>query len=200
MIKLGGFGGTFDPAHYGHIFLANQALRELRLDRVLVIPACAQPFKLEARSAPGWHRYNMAMLAFGNDDRFSVSDIELKKEGVSYTVDTLREVKELYGNNTGISFILGADVFMNIEKWKNHVELLTDYSFIVGARPGWEDGALSAFIKHVEEVYNGKVTTVSNKPVRISSTEIKAGIKSGEDLSEFLPIEIMRYITVNELY
>jgi len=200
MHKIGVFGGTFDPIHYGHIHLAEQALNECRLDKLLVVPAAIQPFKPKQEMALGDHRLHMAKIAFTTDDKISVSDIELKKNSISYTIDTLREIRESYGQETEIFFILGTDAFLKIEKWKNADELVKGYSFIVGARPGYRQDELDEFAGRLRSVYNNSIMKISNRQINISSTEIKQAIRSGKDLSGYFPKEVERYIISNGLY
>ena len=200
MQKIGVFGGTFDPVHYGHIYLVKQAIDECALSQVVVIPANEQPFKLDQAVTKGVHRYNMAKLAFEHDDKISVSDIELKKGDISYTVDTLRELKKRYGEDAQISFIAGTDTFLKIEQWKGADELLNDYSFIIGTRPGYRESELDDVISRLKGYYNTEVVKINNVQIPVSSTEIKEMIKSGKGCGEALPPEVERYITANELY
>ena len=199
MSKIGVFGGTFDPVHYGHVWLARQAASELLLDKVLVTPTKKQPFKMDRTVTSGVHRYNMLKLAFAGDGIISVSDIELKKDGISYTIDTLREIRRIFGVDAEIYFILGADAFLKIEKWKDADELLSGYSFIIGIRPGHEDCGLCGHIRRLKSVYNTKATVIGNKQIDVSSTEIKEMIKTGGRLS-VIPEDVERYIKTNGLY
>jgi len=200
MTKIGVFGGTFDPVHWGHIYLARQAVSECDLDMVIVTPAAAQPFKQEQATASGVHRFNMINLAFEVDEKIYVSDIELKKGGVSYTIDTLSEIKRLHGKDTEIFFILGVDAFLKVEQWKDAEKLLRDYSFVVGTRPGYRQNELEGFIGHLNIVYSNKIMTIKNKQIDISSTEIKRAINLCESLSGFVPPDVERYINSNEVY
>ena len=199
MNKIGVFGGTFDPVHNGHIWLARQAADELALDQVVVVPAKNQPFKLDRRVTSGEHRFKMLELAFADCGVISVSDIELKKDAVSYTIDTLKEIRGMYGRAAEIFFILGADAFRKIEKWKDAEELLSDYSFAVGTRPGFEETGLNGFFSSIRGKYGTKIFTVNNTLIEISSTEIKDMIKTGERLSA-VPEDVERYIIENGLY
>ena len=199
MGKIGVFGGTFDPVHYGHILLVRQAVSELALDKAIVVPARNQPFKLDRNVTSGEHRMNMLKLAFADDDIISISDIELKKEAVSYTIDTLREIRRIYGSSADIFFILGADAFLKIEKWKDAEELLGNYAFAIGTRPGFTDSGLSEFIDRLRNLYNAKIFTISNALIAVSSTEIKDMTGSGEHFSA-IPEDVERYIKANGLY
>ena len=190
MAKIGVFGGTFDPVHFGHIYLARRAVSECGLNRAIVVPAEIQPFKSGITHASGEHRYNMVKLAFENDENIIVSDIELKKGGTSYTIDTLKEIRSSYAIGTEIYFILGVDAFLKIEIWKEPAELLSDFSFIIGARPGY---GLSI-------TFDAKYTVIENKQIAVSSSEIRQIIKSGGDISGFVPPAVERYISANGLY
>jgi len=198
-MKIGVFGGTFDPVHYGHIELAKQALDECKLDRVIVVPANEQPFKLDKEKASGEHRLNMLKLAFEQEDKIIISDIEIKKGDVSYTIDTLREICKLY-NDAEIHFIVGIDAFLSIEFWKEAENLLSEYSFIVGARPNYMESELDELISRFEKLYNTPITRVNNELVPASSTEIKEDMRSNKYKSGTSPLSVERYIATNELY
>ena len=200
MKRIGVFGGTFDPVHYGHIYLARQAVTECGLDHLFVTPAAAQPFKQEQTCAAGRHRFNMAVIAFEDDERISVSDIELKKDGVSYTIDTLKEMRAGYGKEAEIFFILGADAFLKIERWKDADELLKGFSFIVGTRPGYRQEELFELTERLNKIYNNNIMKINNKQTDVSSTEIKQAINSGGGLLRLLPPGVERYIDSNGLY
>ena len=137
MKRIGILGGTFDPVHYGHIALAEDAVREANLDEVVMIPARIQPFKQDREYASGEDRFNMLALAAGKNDHVTVSRYELEQEGVSYTYLTLRHMQEFYGEDTRLFFITGTDSFLKIDTWRNAPELLTKYSYIIGTRPGY---------------------------------------------------------------
>jgi len=198
-MKIGVFGGTFDPVHNGHIALAKQALSECKLDSLIVVPANEQPFKSGTKTAPGEHRYNMLKLAFDNEDKVVISDIELAKGDVSYTIDTLSEIKKLY-NGAEILFIIGIDAFLSIELWKNAEKLLSEYSFIVGSRPGYKESELDEVILRLEKAYKTNVTRISNEQILVSSTGIKACMKTDCYQGGNSPPGVERYITANGLY
>ena len=200
MTKIGVFGGTFDPVHYGHIYLARQALSEKSLDQILVVPARMQPFKQGQPVTPAMHRYKIVELAFKGTGGVFICDAELKNEEVSYTIDTLRKIKKKLSPDTEIYFILGADTFLKIEKWKDPDGLLREFSFIVGTRPGYNHEELDLFIDRVSASFGAKVTKVKNKEIDVSSTEIKEMIKSGKSLSGLVPARVERYIYDSGMY
>jgi len=200
MKKIGVFGGSFDPVHYGHVYLARQALSEGGVNHVIVVPTGAQPFKLDRPVTAKEHRLNMARLAFKDEEGISVSDIEIAGNEVSYTIDTLREIRKTYGNDAEISFILGADMFLKIEKWKSPGELLGEFPFFIGVRPGFEDSELDAFISRVAKSYGAKAVKINNRRIPISSTEIKEMIKLKKSCEGVIPPDVERYIYDNGLY
>lgn len=200
MNKIGVFGGSFDPVHYGHIYLVKQAIAECGLDRAIVMPAAVQPFKPKQANASGVHRLHMANLAFRTDDNIAVSDFEINRGGVSYTIDALREIGRLYGSDAEISFILGADTFLKIEKWMGFEDLINCYSFIIGMRPGYKQDELTAFLGRLARKRDVRFTLINNRRIPVSSTEIKQVIKSGGSLSKYLPAAVERYITAHGLY
>lgn len=199
MKKIGIFGGTFDPIHFGHIDLAKQALLECNLDHLIVIPAKIQPFKVGQAVVDAAHRLKMASLAFEDEEKISVSDLEIKMDDISYTIHTLTEIKKQYPN-AYIAFIIGTDAFLKVEKWRAASEILTDYSFIVGTRPGYKAEELSACIVKYTEVYNTDIRTIDNRQWSISSTQIKERIRAGKSCKNLIPDAVERYIAVNGLY
>lgn len=200
MQKIGILGGTFDPVHYGHIYLAEQAVSECGLDLLLVIPAKIQPFKVDQPVTGESKRFEMAKLAFEGINKVKVSDLEFKREGVSYTIHTLREVQKQFGPNANIYFIVGTDAFLKVEIWREAEALLREFAFIVGMRPGYKEGELTAFIEKLKNRHNTVIQVIQNRQVFISSTEIKEKIASGESCEAFFPPEVERYINENGLY
>ena len=137
MKRIGIFGGSFDPIHYGHLHLAEEARCRAKLDQVLFIPAWVSPFKQDTQPADGSQRLEMVRMAIASNPGFSVSDMELKRREVSYTADTLRRCKAMAGGESRLYFITGTDAFLTIEQWYKSEELLRNYSFLIGTRPGY---------------------------------------------------------------
>ena len=200
MKRIGLLGGTFDPVHYGHIALAEDAVREADLDEVVMIPARIQPFKQDREYASGEDRFRMLALAAGKNDHITVSRYELEQEGVSYTYLTLRYMQEFFGEDTRLFFITGTDSFLKIDTWKNAPELLTKYSFIIGTRPGYRQEEYQEALRRITSAFRTEVISMNKTELDISATQIREMVAEGKDISGLLPPEVERYITEHGLY
>ena len=200
MKRIGLLGGTFDPVHYGHIGLAQDARRQAGLDKVLLIPAKLQPFKLDKEITCGRHRLAMVELAVAKDPGLEASDYELRQKEISYTYKTLRALSAQWGEETQICFITGTDAFLKIDRWKQAEEMLTKYSFAVGSRPGYKEAELNQCIEHLKSVYNTDIVKIQNRRRDISATEIRERLSRGASLSGLVPEQVERYIKINGLY
>jgi nicotinate-nucleotide adenylyltransferase len=135
-------GSTFDPIHYGHLVTADEALVQFGLDSVLFVPT-GQPWMKEHEVvSPAEDRYLMTVIATASNPWFRVSSMEVDREGPTYTVDTLRGLKELYGPQVDLFFITGADAIVEILAWKDHEEVFELAHFIAASRPGYDLGAI----------------------------------------------------------
>lgn len=201
-MRIGVFGGSFDPIHYGHLHLAKDALVKAELDKVFFVPVRLQPFKQDRQAAPGKARCEMLKLGFEDlnlTDCFEVSDYELNKEGVSYTIDTLRMFKKSYPDSK-IYFILGEDSAMKVQTWTCAEELLTDYSFIVGYRPGGNKDKLMNHLDLLIKQFGTEFILIDNKQFDISSTYIRDNVYNEDLPDNLVPEQIERYIEKNGLY
>ncbi len=201
MSKVGIYGGSFDPIHFGHIGLAKQALSELSLDKLYFVPAKYQPFKLNKGDvADDRHRINMINLAIDNIPGIMASDMELQKQEISYTVNTLRRLSEESGEEDSFFFIQGTDSFLTIEKWYMAEELLSKYSFAVGIRPGDNLEMLKETRERIEKRFGTDIRLLHNERLPISSTEIKRLVRQGERINHLTPEAVERYIYEQGLY
>lgn len=199
MRKIGIFGGTFDPVHYGHIGLAEDAIREAGLDEVVMIPARIQPFKQGKKTASGEDRFQMLALLAGRDDKITVSRYELLQEGVSYTYLTMRHMQEFFGD-AKLYFISGTDSFLKIETWMNAEELLDNYAYIIGTRPGYMQDELAETMKRVNKEHGTEVINIHNRQRDISATEIRQRLADGEKIDDLVPPVVAGYIEEHGLY
>ncbi len=200
MKRIGILGGTFDPVHYGHIALAEDAVREANLDEVVMIPARIQPFKQDREYASGEDRFNMLALAAGKNDHVTVSRYELEQEGVSYTYLTLRHMQEFFGEDTRLFFITGTDSFLKIDTWRNAEELLTKYSYIIGTRPGYRQDEYREALQRITDTYGTEVISMHKTELEISATQIRELVAAGKPIDDLVPPEVNRYIEEHGLY
>ncbi len=191
-MKIGVFGGTFNPPHNGHVRLAKAAADELKLDKLLVIPSCIPPHKIAAKLADGQERLEMCRLAFGCDPRFEVSPMELERGSRSYTVETLRELKALYPDSE-LYFIVGSDMLESFDKWYLWQEILSLSVLCAASREDGYSPDLSRFGKLAERI---KIITLD--PLEVSSTQIRNS--TGEVSPELLDPKVAAYIREHGLY
>jgi nicotinate-nucleotide adenylyltransferase len=135
-LKLGLLGGSFNPIHNGHLAIARLVRDKLRLDQVLFIPAGEPPHKRNGSMAPAKDRYEMVRLAIAGTPSFDLSDIEIRRTGKSYSIDTIRELQYQFGPSTDLHFLIGLDAFLDFPNWKEPMELLRASRFVVVPRPG----------------------------------------------------------------
>lgn len=199
MNVIGLLGGSFDPIHYGHRTLGCAAVEEVALDKLIVMPTHIQPFKQNKKVAQDQHRLAMAALAFDGCDKVEISDYEIKKGDVSYSYETMSHFREMYPDDE-LFFIMGADSFINVEKWYKGEELLSEFGFIVSSRPGYPEKVLESCIKFYKEDYGTKIIRLRTKMPDISSTEIRETAMEGDSISHLVPPKVEQYINENDLY
>ena len=198
--RIGVLGGSFDPLHYGHLILADQIRQDANLDKVVLIPAYVSPFKTADMPAEGHHRLEMLKIAAEGHPGFEISDIELKKDGPSYTYDTLAELKKTLPVDDEIYFIMGTDTFMHISEWKMSEELIRNFGFIIGLRKGYDEEALEKYIEDLKSKYPLNAEYIRIPELEISSTDIKQRIREGKSVRFLLPDGVIEYIKKNGLY
>lgn len=192
--KVGVMGGTFDPIHYGHLVTAEEALHQFGLDEVVFVPT-GQPWMKEHEGvSPAEDRYLMTVIATASNPRFSVSRIEVDRDGPTYTVDTLRQLKEERDPDGRLFFITGADAVLEIFEWKDPEELFSLATFIAATRPGYDIGGF-------EERSEGQAVQVMKIPaLAISSTDIRARVANGRPIRYLVPEGVNSYVQKAELY
>ncbi|NQT46379.1 MAG: nicotinate-nucleotide adenylyltransferase [Candidatus Omnitrophica bacterium] len=188
-MKIGVLGGTFNPVHNGHLVLAEEVCKKLRLDKMILIPTHLPPHKENASLADAKDRHEMLLIATEGRDLFEVSDIEIKKGGKSYTVETLKELRASYGDSAQIYFIVGSDSLGELPAWKNLDEVLRLAKFTVVNRPGFEMTGVPAETEIVEI-----------PSIDVSSTEIRRLAKEGVPIDNLVPKGVNEYIKEKGLY
>ena len=197
-MKLGIFGGTFNPIHNGHIHLLGEYLEQLRLDRVLLIPTNQPPHKPAQQLASGEHRFNMCRIAVKGMPQVEVSDLELRRQGSSYTVDTLRQLRRQYPQDT-FYLLMGGDMFLTIEQWHDADEILSMAVICAGARSPGESEGLRRYAAQLA-AKGAKTEILDLKPIAVSSTRIRGAISQGGDTARLVDPQVYDYIGQNGLY
>lgn len=198
-MKVGIFGGSFDPVHTGHLVLAEHVREEAGLEKLIFLPAYESPFKVGKSGADSMQRLEMTRLATAGNGSFSVSAADVEKGRVSYTVDLMAELAAMYPEDR-LYFVAGTDSFLGIEKWMGAERLLTGYGFVVGTRPGYRDEELAAYAEYIRQKYGTEVITVTIPKVDISSTDIRSRCKKNRSIKYLVPEGVERYIIENGLY
>lgn len=185
-------GGTFDPIHNGHLVAASEVAHLFDLDEVVFVPT-GQPWQKEGRTvSPSEDRYLMTVIATASNPRFSVSRVDIERPGKTYTIDTLRDLREFYGPEVDFYFITGADALAQMLSWRDAEELFTMAHFIGCTRPGHQlaDPGLP----------EGRVSLVEVPALAISSTECRERVRAGEPIWYLVPDGIVQYIGKRGLY
>lgn len=190
MSKVGIFGGTFDPIHLGHLITA-QSVREIRnLEKIIFIPAFISPHKSDVKTTSAEDRSNMIKLAIDGIPFFDYSDIEIKKGGVSYTIDTLKELKKIYDE---LEIIIGYDNIFTFHTWKEPDEIMKMAKIVVLKRK-------SSHPPEFEDEYYKRAVFVQTRGIEISATDIRERVKYEMPINFLVPPAVMEYIYKHKLY
>lgn len=196
--KLGIYGGSFNPIHNGHIELAQLFIDKLSFDKLLLIPTDIPPHKACNNMASSADRFNMCLLASKDIKGIEVSDIEIKRKGKSYTVDTLRNLCEIY-ENAEIYLLMGADMFLCFDTWKEYKEILKMAVLCTVPRNNDSVEELNKYADYINS-QGGKTIVMKQMLTQVSSTQIRDMLRSNEDVSKFLSKEVLQYIKDKHLY
>lgn len=199
MKKVGIMGGTFNPIHNGHLFLAEHAYEQARLDYVLFMPTMNPPHKAGMTVAPAEHRINMVRQAIANNPKFVLSDLELKRPGITYTSDTLSVLKD-EEPDTEYYFIVGADSLMMMKYWMDPQTVFNLSTIVAGAREQSTQEQLEEQARYLENTYNGKIILLDMPLMEISSEYIRERLDGGNSIRYYVPDEVITYINENNLY
>lgn len=198
-MKLGIYGGTFSPIHNGHVMVAKAFLETLKLDKLLVIPAGQPPHKQVSANVDPQRRLEMCRLAFEGSDKIEISDIELRRKGKSYTVMTLRELKN---DETELYFLCGTDMLLTFDKWYCFEEIFKLCTLVCARRERDYDVncRLESKIAELTSKYSAKILVLNTDILEMSSTDIRDKMSRGESVYGMLPPKVYDYINSNELY
>ena len=192
--RIAVMGGTFNPIHYAHLISAEQVRVGLGYDKILFIPSARPPHKVaEADIIEPEHRYQMVLLAVAENPHFEVSRIELERTGPSYTIETLKALKKLYGETTELAWIIGADSLIEYKVWKDFDEVLKRCVMIATTRPNYD-------LNRVPLKIRKRVTTFPITGVDISATVIRERVRKGLSIQYLVPEGVQAYIEQHQLY
>jgi nicotinate-nucleotide adenylyltransferase len=197
--KLGIMGGTFDPIHNGHLATVEFVRKKLGLEKVLFIPAYVAPHKIGGEFAPADERYKMTELAINSNPYLELSDMELRRQGVSYTYDTVVALQEQYGSEYELFFIIGADSVAELASWHRVREIMQVCTFVAATRPGFAL-TVDKVIETFGDLGEKRILWVDTPEVDISSTEIRERVKKGHSIKELVPKAVAEYIQQKDLY
>lgn len=211
--RLGVLGGTFDPVHLGHLAVADYVFSKLAFDQIVFIPAARPPHKPNLKTAPFSHRVAMLELALENRPEYTVSTMEKRRSGPSYSVDTLKELRRGLQKNDLMFFLIGMDAFTEIDTWKDFRSLPTLCDIVVIDRPDHPADILQNTISRlgsyeysadgacwISRELTGRIIPLTMKPVPISSTKIREMLKSGGEIDNLVSFKVNRYIDSLSLY
>lgn len=189
MKKVGIFGGTFDPIHFGHLITTQFVLEKRKLEKIIFIPSHISPHKLEIKTVADSHRFNMVQLAIENNPQFEISDYEINNSDISYTFNTLLHFKKTYNN---IELIIGYDNLLVFDKWYKPDEIFEEVTVVAMNRNGNYSNNKNKFTE--------KAIIIDTPVVDISSTEIRERVKSNLPINYLTPPAVVDYIYAHKLY
>jgi nicotinate-nucleotide adenylyltransferase len=197
-MRVGVLGGTFDPIHIGHLVSAEEARMELKLERVIFVPAGLPPHKLDHVVSPVEHRLAMVELAIASNPHFAVSRVDIDRFGPCYTVDTIDLLRNEWGPGVKIYFIMGSDSLLDILTWHNPGRLIRLCRFAVVSRPGYQVDLdeLDALLPGVAS----RVHMLNAPQLAISSTDIQRRVREGLPIKYQVPKAVEDYIYQHKLY
>jgi len=187
--RIGILGGTFNPVHNGHLHLAKEARKRLRLDKVVFVPAYLPPHKKIKSNVKSSDRLEMLRLALGKNKRFSIHTYEMDTRGKSYSIRTIRSLRKKFKKNTELFFIIGADSLKGLKKWKDIRKLKKIVTFAVFTRPGYGMKAAS-----------DDALFFRTPGMNISSTKIRVLLRKKHSLGSVIPRKVQKYIRIKKLY
>jgi nicotinate-nucleotide adenylyltransferase len=183
-MRIGIYGGTFNPVHHGHLILARQALEEFKLDRLIFVPAAESPFKIQNHTAPPSDRLAMLRLAIAGEDRFSVDPLEIERGGISYSIDTVKMFRTR-NPEAELFFLVGEDNADRLTEWHRFEELKKLVCFVVLSR---------------SEDFESSQYPVVQRRIEISSTEIRNRVAKQDSINYLVPESVKHYIEQHQLY
>jgi nicotinate-nucleotide adenylyltransferase len=190
IIQLGLFGGSFDPVHLGHLLVAEAAREEAKLARLFFVPTALSPFKPDSHPTPAAERLRLLRLALAGKEWCEIDDQEVRRGGISYTIDTVRDYAARFPK-AQLFYLIGADHVAQLPRWREAQSLAELLHFIVIPRPGQAEAPLP-------EPFRGR--TLAGFPLGVSSSQIRARVKAGASIAHLVPASVAEAIRNNRLY
>lgn len=203
MQRIGLFGGSFNPIHFGHLIPAESAAEQIGLNRLIFVPSAQPPHKSGHSLASAEDRLEMTRRAAADHPLFEVSDVELTREGPSYTIDTIAEFRRRFGLDVVLHWIIGADSLAELATWHRADELIDACQIVTMVRPGWPaETAIERLRTRLaaDQVARLAAGIVNTPAIDISATQIRHRIAAGKPVRFFLPGVVLHYITERNLY
>lgn len=198
-MKIGVLGGTFDPVHHGHLAIAEEVKHRLGLGEVLFVPAGLPVFKGSETVTPARHRLAMLRLALAGRPGFSISEMEIERPGPSYTVDTLAGLRNQYGDEDELYFILGQDSLEKFLQWREPARIIETCTIVAVPRPGGAPPDVKALEKALPGITERLI--LLDKPlIDISATDIREKARAGKDIGQLVHAPVAEYIKKHRLY
>ncbi len=199
-MNVGFFGGTFDPVHNGHVAMAEASLRDGGLDRLILIPAGSTVHKPVDRVTSAGLRYTMCRLAFSENKRIEVSKTEVLRDGGSYTIDTIRELKLRLDPEDELFLVCGADILFDILKWRFPENIMRETAILASLRPGHDRTAFEARAEFLRDQYGARIRFFEAEQIDVSSTDIRNAAARGLDIDRMVPAAVAGFIRESGLY
>lgn len=196
MKRLGILGGTFDPIHYGHLRLAEEAIESLSLDEMLLIPSAKNPLKSASNMSSAQHRLQMVELAAHNHPKLTPCRLEIERGGASYTVETLQTLRDIYPSHD-FYFVAGADSLHSLPQWYQVETILELCYFVVATRPGYD---ITTTLQKLPSDWQARIIPLEMTLMPISATDLRARIASNRSIRYFTLDCVIEYIRQNRLY
>jgi nicotinate-nucleotide adenylyltransferase len=187
-MKIGILGGTFNPVHVGHLILAEEAREKLGLDKVIFVPAYLPPHKNGSEIAPAQARFEMVKEAIKGNEFLSASDVEIKRSGRSFTIDTITELKKEYPQDE-LYFIIGSDLLTYLDDWKDLGQIIKMVKFIAATRPGYPLEKIPSYIQ-----------TLAIRAIDVSGFEVRSCVRQNKSFRYLVPEAVFNYINKKGLY
>lgn len=198
-MRTGILGGAFDPIHNGHVYMAQKAMQEYSLDRVIFVPSGHSPNKTEQNMTSFEHRFRMCELAALSDKTFEVSDIEIQDKSTSYTYMTLLKFKELNPNDE-LFFIMGGDSLDYFDEWRNPDIIAATAVLLVVVREDFPVERLRQKIDRIKSLFAADIRLLRCKQIDVSSTQVRGLLKGNKEAAKLLDPKVLEYIESNNLY